>query len=462
MIDSQGLEVATDSPATMAAIDAFGESFLGYGLDAPRILDGVEADPGCVMARSLAAALHLFDESPGSRRLASDQLAAARPHLDSATPRERLTHEGVEAWARCRYDAAMAAHEEIAARWPRDLVSVKFGQYHAFNRGDTGRMLQMIESVIDHNDDRAYAHGMYAFALEQTRQMAMAEREGRLATSMQRREPWAHHAVAHCLDSGGRLQEGVEWMHSLSDTWADCNSFMYTHNWWHTAVFHLDRDEPEIALQIYDRHVWPVLPTYSQDQIGAVALLARLEVRDVDVGDRWEEVAGYLDSRTGDHVEPFLDLHYLYGLARAGHLEEARLLLSNIEDHAGTCDPFVREAWAEVAVPAARALLAHATGQWRTSLEGLTTVLPRLQSIGGSHAQRDLFGLLHWDAARRAGDHLTESAILGARIRSRPSIPWFHRERARALTGLGRIEEADSAREMAGRTATRIRPWETR
>ncbi len=459
MIDSQGLEVASDHPGTIAAIDTFGEAFLGYGLEAGRILEGVEADPGCVMARSLAAALFLFDESPTARTDALAHLDAARPHLGGTTPRERLTHEAIEAWARCHYDRAMAAHEEIAARWPRDLVSVKFGQYHAFNRGDSARMLAMIESVIDANGDRAHAHGMYAFGLEQTRQLAPAEREGRLATSMRRREPWAHHAVAHCLDSQGRLQEGVEWMHSLSDTWADCNSFMYTHNWWHTAVFHLDRDEPESALEIYDRHVWPVLPTYSQDQIGAVALLARLEMRGVDVGDRWEAVAVYLDSRTGDHIEPFLDLHYLYGLARAGHTEQARVLMANIEDHALTCDPFVREAWAEVAVPAARALMDHAAGRWGASLAALGEVLPRLQSVGGSHAQRDLFALLYWDAARRVGDHGAEARILAARARARPSIPWFHRERARALDAMGHGDEAESARSAARRAAAGIRPW---
>ncbi len=462
MIDNQGLDVASDSPEAVSAVDTFAEAFLGYGLDAGRILEGVAADPQCVMAHSLAAALFLFDESPAARGEAFSQLAASLPHLARTTPRERLVHEAIDAWARCRYDKALEAHEEIAARWPRDLVSVKFGQYHAFNRGDSARMLRIIESVIDHNEARAYAHGMYAFALEQTRQMAAAEREGRLATSMQRREPWAHHAVAHCLDSGGRLQEGVEWMHSLSDTWEDCNSFMYTHNWWHTAVFHLDRDEFDLALDIYDQHVWPVVPTYSQDQIGAVALLARLEIRGVDVGGRWEEVATYLDSRTEDHIEPFLDLHYLYGLARAGHLEQARALVANIEAHSRTCDPFVRPAWSEVAAPAARALVDHATGRWSASLAGLGRVLPRLQSIGGSHAQRDLFGLLYWDAARRAGNHVTESAILTKRIRSRPSIPWFHREHARALTQLGRLDEAHSAREMAATTSERIRPWRSR
>jgi hypothetical protein len=30
-------------------------------------------------------------------------------------------------------------------------------------------------------------------------------------------------------------------MEGHSKLWDDCSSFMYTHNWWHTALFYLDR-----------------------------------------------------------------------------------------------------------------------------------------------------------------------------------------------------------------------------
>ena len=69
---------------------------------------------------------------------------------------------------------------------------------------------------------------------------------------------------------------------------------MYTHNWWHVALFHLDRDDHARALEIYDTRVWGRLKEYSQDQVNAVSLLARLALRGVDVGDRWNDVATYL------------------------------------------------------------------------------------------------------------------------------------------------------------------------
>ena len=91
---------------------------------------------------------------------------------------------------------------------------------------------------------------------------------------------------------------------------------------------------------------------------------------------------------------PFLDLHYLYGLARAGR-PQADALLRNIEAQPGAV-------WREVAVPAARGMLAHAHGEPALAAQELGRALPRLQEIGGSHAQRDLFARVHRDAVARA------------------------------------------------------------
>src|SRR5690606_1673590 len=104
-------------------------------------------------------------------------------------------------------------------------------------------------------------------------------------------DPWAQHALAHVMDTQGRLMEGRAFLAERAAGWADCNSFMLTHNWWHLALFELDLDRGDTALRLYDDQVWGVWKAYSQDQIGAVSLLARLELRGVDVGDRWADLA---------------------------------------------------------------------------------------------------------------------------------------------------------------------------
>jgi hypothetical protein len=172
---------------------------------------------------------------------------------------------------------------------------------------------------------------------------------------------------------------------------------MVTHNWWHQALFAIELGDHAEVLRLYDTQVWGVAKDYSQDQVNAVSLLARLELAGVDVGERWQDVADYLVTRTSDHVLPFLDVQYLYGLARAGRIE-ADTLMRNIETYA------VRGAgvWRDVAVPAARGLLAHARRDYSVAAIELGHALPRMADIGGSHAQRDLFTRVHRDATARA------------------------------------------------------------
>jgi hypothetical protein len=143
-----------------------------------------------------------------------------------------------------------------------------------------------------------------------------------------------------------------------------------------------------------------------------VSLLARFELAGIDVGDRWSDVADHLARRLDDHVLPFLDLQYLYGLARAGRAE-ADTLWRHIEAFAPNAPPAQRAAWQRVALPAARGLLAHARGDFAAAIDGLGMALPRLLEIGGSHAQRDLFAQVHLDALIRHGSQATLAAAQG-------------------------------------------------
>ena len=109
----------------------------------------------------------------------------------------------------------------------------------------------------------------------------------------------------------------------------------------------------------------------------------------MNVGVRWQELAGYLTVRTQDQVSPFLDLHYLYGLARAD-LPQAAQLLQHMEQHAQAVAG-TYPAWLQVALPAARGIVAHLRHDRTRATQQLSLALPRLFEIGGSHAQRDWF-----------------------------------------------------------------------
>ncbi|AMM25374.1 tetratricopeptide repeat protein [Variovorax sp. PAMC 28711] len=407
--DSLGNPISVDDAASAALVDDFVMGFISTEARAANVLAIADTDLSPTV-QACAAALHLFAESRDAVPNATPYLDRAKANAARATPRERRFIAAIAAWAAGDIAQAIALHAEQAREHPRDLASLKLGQYHCFNTGDCPGMLRLALAVLPAAGDVPYVHGMAAFGYEQCHLMRDAERSARRAIAMCRKEPWAHHALGHVMLTEGRLAEGLAFMESVSDTWTGLNSFMVTHNWWHVALFLIDLARDDEALAVYDERVWGVVKDYSQDQIGAVSLLARLELAGIDVGDRWQDVADHLAPRTDDHVLPFLDLQYLYGLARAGRAEAAQLLRT-IDAFAPVAPPSTRAAWERVCVPAAHGLMAHANGRFSEAVDRLGVALPRLIEIGGSHAQRDLFEQVYLDSLVRAG---TEATLTGA------------------------------------------------
>lgn len=429
--DSQGLDVSTDSPETIAAINRYSDQTLAYGKDAVAIFQGIEADPECAIANAHAAALYLFHERAESRSLALPYLQAAIKYKDKATEREQLYICAVEAWAVGAINQSIAYLEVLTEKFPRDIIAVQMGQYHYFYQGNSQGLLAIAEKVLPANRENHYLYGMIAFGLEQCHRLNEAEAIGRLATEMNRNDPWAHHAVAHVLETQGRLEEGIVWMESLCDTWENCNSTLYTHNWWHVALYYLEREEYNKVLSLYDTYVWGrAWKDSSKDPIGAISLLLRLELRGIDVGERWQELAPYLTARIHEHALPFQDLHYIYALSRAGQTDQVTEMLLSMQAYAKTADSSVRRAWNEVTVPAARGMAAHAQGKWERAIGELGPILPRLHIIGGSHAQRDLFEQVYLDAWLRANHNQEAIKLLQNRVATRRYIPFLRREPA--------------------------------
>jgi hypothetical protein len=277
---------------------------------------------------------------------------------------------------------------------------------------------------------------MIAFAYEQCHLLGEAEVAARHALSLKAREPWAQHALAHVLLTEGRIDEGADFLTSVSHHWHGLNSFIYTHLWWHVALFRLSQGRRAEALDIYDAHVWNADKTYSQDQIGAVSLLARLELAGVAVGARWAELGDYLKTRAHDVIEPFLSLQYLCGLVRAQR-PEAQTLLEAIAHKAEVAEGPAKSAWHDCAWPLARGIVAIGSGHVLEGIEAFRRGLPYLASIGGSHAQRDLFEQIHLDALWRSGKLAGVQNLLQPRANGQPQSQRLRRQLHEVYAALG-------------------------
>ncbi|HEY0314912.1 MAG TPA: tetratricopeptide repeat protein [Sphingomonas sp.] len=440
--DLWGNPVSGDDSSALAAIDRFAGGLVAYRDDLPAILAAADLYPAHPLVQTYAGILHMLAEQAGAEMLAkpfSDRAGAA-----AANPRERGLADALAHWIDARPSETIAALEAVLAAYPRDLATLKLLHYHLFNRGAFAALLRSALLAVAALPEVAYVHGMAAFGYEQLHLLDEAEAAAWRALALHPAEPWAEHALAHVMLTQGRIDEGIAFLEKARAGWSGLNSFMLTHLWWHLALFYLSAGREAEALAIYDEQVWAVAKDYSQDQIGAVSLLARLEVAGVAIGARWRDLGAYLAVRAGDTVQPFLSVQYLYGLARAGAPEADRLRAA-IAAAASDSAREDREAWADAALPLADGLLAHARGDFATAAERIGAALPALQSIGGSHAQRDLFDLLLVDAQLRSGAIAQAQQALELRRAHDPVGVPVNRQLAFAYRALGLPDQATVA-----------------
>ncbi|HAA28594.1 MAG TPA: tetratricopeptide repeat-containing protein [Cyanobacteria bacterium UBA8553] len=427
--DAQGLEVTTDSSEAIASINRFVNQILSYSNNPDGIFTAIEADPTSVLANAYAATVYMLGETAEGPAQAAPYLKTAYEHFDQANEREQLYLHGINTWVNGDIDQAMVYHEEIANQYPRDLLSVQIGQKHYLDLGKKAELLQIAQKVLPVNRENHYIYGMLAFGLEENQRYEEAEAAGRQATEIDRNDPWAHHAMAHVLYSQRRLDEGIAWTQAMCDTWKD--SGLYTHHWWHTALYYVDQEDFEKVLELYDTRIWGTDANQETalDLINAISILMRLELSGVDVApsdsktSRWEEVVNVVCDRIHEHVLAFYDLHYIYALVRVGRDELVDQMLKSIQSHAQNVKPCLQKAWKEVTIPATQGMVAYAKGEWATAAKLLGSALPRLHEMGGSDAQRDVFEQVYLDCLIRAEEINQARQLLEKRAAAGENIP---------------------------------------
>jgi hypothetical protein len=274
-----------------------------------------------------------------------------------------------------------------------------------------------------------YVLGMHAFGLGEMNEFAEAENTGRAALAAQPRDPWAIHAVAHVMEMQGRLDDGVVWYNDRREDWARDNMFA-VHNWWHLALYHLDRGENDRVLEIYDTGIRPEPSDVVLEMLDASALLRRLHLDEVDVGIRWDELADTWEGTIADGYYAFNDVHAMIALVGAGRENAADQLVATMEQAAaktGTKAVMTRD----VGLPVAKALRAFGRGDYGAATELIEPAATVAQRFGGSNAQRDVVQRTFVEAAIRAGRHELAGELIAARVEVKPEALFNQRGLAR-------------------------------
>jgi tetratricopeptide (TPR) repeat protein len=444
--DSRGVPVSTRDTRALADYETTAELLHGYYGDPLALLDATLArTPDFVMGHCLRAAMAVIATERAALPVLEQSVVAAEALAARANPRERGHIAAARAWLDGDLEKAAALYGAILFEYPRDSLALQVAQLCDFYLGHSAMLRDRIARVLPSWDEGvpgySYVLGMHAFGLEETGDYLRAERTGRRAIDLQPRDPWAAHAVAHVMEMQGRVADGIAWLDATSRHWAEDNGFAY-HNWWHLALFHLDRADDTRVLALYDGVIRPRPSRVVLEMIDASSLLWRLLLRNVDVGDRWTELADAWADVAGDAYYPFNDVHATMAFVGAGRNQDARDTLNRLQRRAqegGTAAMMS----GDVGVPLCRGIMAFGQGDYRHALDDLLRAQPIAHRFGGSHAQRDVIALTAVEAALRGGCQGVARALIGERRDLKPDSA-ANRQLERRLRVSGRELDINS------------------
>ena len=445
--------MSSESRELLDRLEAAHEDSLGFSGDPVAAIDEVLAGhPDFVMGHCLKAGLLT---QAMETRVYDDMLAsvvAAEALEAKANDRERGHIAALRAWVDGDFHGAVEHWGSVLVEYPRDLLALQLVHLSDVLLGHTVDQRDCVARVLPFWDEGVpgfgYVLGFYAFGLEECRDFSRAEELGRRAVAINPKDAYAIHAVAHVMEMQGRHAGGIWWMTSREDDWA--HGHFANHLWWHLSLYYLDLGQIDRVLNIYDRELRSTDATGDRYQeLDATALLWRLKLLDIDVGDRWTELADKWESTVTDTLYAFNDVHAMMTFVADGRAAAAQAVVNATERYVDQVNDANAAMTRIIGLPFCRALQAFAKGDYGDAVDQLLPIRYRTYRLGGSHAQRDIIAWTLLEAALRAGRYKLARALANERTALKPTNPQNWKLVARALESLGDDEGAQKARDRA-------------
>jgi len=401
--DARGCPVSGATDLALQAYEAALSAFQTWRLGAEQQLDAALREaPDFVMAHVLQAYLRVCSRDP--RRVRSAHPIVARAAGLSANVFERAHLAALEAVLDDDYELAKARLGALLDTQPRDALGLQVAHALDYLTGDAQRMHDRVTAVLPAWSSQLPGYGavlaMHAFGLEECGDHVRAEHAALASLDLNPLDARAHHVMAHVFEMSGRAAAGLHWMREHAAGW-DLNTLVATHCCWHMALFHLSQDQCDRALELYDQRIRAGGSREIADLIDASALLWRIQLRGVDAGSRWAELAVAWSPHIDDGFCSFNDMHAMLAFVGAGDGRLARQLEHKL---VGSASRPTRHGSTtrQLGLSACRALMAFGRGNDATAVALLSALPASAHRLGGSHAQRDVLQLTLQQAIDRA------------------------------------------------------------
>ena len=423
-VDARGLELSRGSESSRNAFEHALARLLSGEDDARSMMDhALRHDPDFPMGHALrAGAMVLRGDSTRARAVAASLQALERSGA-AINDRERRHAAAALAWLEGDAATSLARYGGLVADYPRDILALQVANALDFRLGMQRMLRDRPAHVLPYWDEGVpgfgYVLGLYAFGLEETGEYAAAEAMARRSLELAPDNASAIHAIAHVMEMQGRAREGVAWLRQTHALWAN-NAGFSRHLAWHLALFHIDIDETQRALEIYDAMLLPQRDTPVPALVDASALLWRLELRGLALRPRWRRLVRHWRQKRLAGVRAFNLVHAVMAFAAHGAFSRAQRAVALLRNDASTRRNDTPENTA-LALSLCAAFVAFARREYGNAVDRLNQVREHADRCGGSLAQCDLIHLTLLEAALRSQRDRLARALARERAAQKPA-----------------------------------------
>jgi hypothetical protein len=147
--------------------------------------------------------------------------------------------QAIALWLRGDFYAASQAYADILNDYPRDMMALQFGHQTDFLLGHVSstrdRPARMAGHWSEADQDYSFILGMQAFGLEECGHYPQAEAMALRCVTLNPRDTWGVHALAHCYEMQGKTEAGISFMENCEAMWSGKN-YLSIHNRWHLGL----------------------------------------------------------------------------------------------------------------------------------------------------------------------------------------------------------------------------------
>lgn len=276
----------------------------------------------CPLLQIFLGELHMWVDSNQAPDQAMQYLIRAQSM--QMNERERMWLAAVTSWAQGYEDCVIDRYFELVETYPKDYMAARQGIVHCMRRGKQAEMLKFAEALLSAEGARdcPQALSIASFAYVENDMLEQGEELASRALELDPSNAWAQHNMAHVHATRDEFELGLQVLQGNEKSWK--GKFIYTHNSWHAAIFHILLGRKDEAVQIFNDNIIGINWWHYLNRFHMLALLMYLDLLGENVVDLFPaRLISELQDRNKWTRDPLVDILAVWALYKTGNTQAA-------------------------------------------------------------------------------------------------------------------------------------------